>query len=73
MIFSTNCNSNAIIKTSLDSSAVGVRMTGCELQSLRVETFAVCGGKALAADGIEMSLSAVTGVLVEAVSRIKFF
>ena len=96
MIFSTNCNSNAIIKTLLDSSAVGVRMTNpsCvilrnevtkdpvtvtlnmtrgELQSLRMEAFSMCGGKALATDGVEVGFGAVTGVFVEAVSRINFF
>ena len=60
-------------KNSLDSSAFGVRMTRSELQSLRMEAFAVSGGKALAADGVEVGLGAVSGVFIKAVSRIKFF
>ena len=44
-----------------------------KLQAFGVEAFAVCRRKALAADGVEVSLGAVTGMLIKAVTRIKFF
>ena len=43
------------------------------LKSLRMKAFAVGRREALAADGVEMSLGAVTGVFVKTVTRIKFF
>ena len=43
------------------------------LQAFGMERFAVGWREALAPDGVEVSFGAVTGVLVEAVSRIKFF
>ena len=49
----------------------GVNLHG--LQSLRMKTFSMGGGEALAADGVEVGFGAVAGVFVESVSRIKFF
>ena len=43
------------------------------LQSLRVEAFSVRWGIALATDGVEVSLGAIASMLVETVTRIKFF